>query len=77
MLTVEFTLDEALLESADRRAKVERINRSTLLQNALRDYLDRQELRDRERRDAAGYAAKPDNSADLLGWEQVIAWPED
>ena len=77
MLTVEFTLDEALLESADRRAKVERINRSTLLQNALRDYLGRQEIRDRERRDAAGYAVKPDDSADLLGWEQVIAWPED
>jgi len=53
-----------------------RTNRSALIREALRQHLNRLQLREEERRDRRGYLAHPDTEADLSGWERVAAWSE-
>lgn len=77
METVQVVLDNELLKAADRQAKRSNVNRSMLMRTALREYLERQRLSELERRDAAGYVARPDQETELRGWERVAAWPED
>lgn len=77
MHTIQVVLDESLLKAADRHARRSKVNRSLLMRTALREYLERQQLLERERRDAAGYLAQTDLDPELEGWQKVAAWPED
>lgn len=77
MQTVQVVLDEPLLRATDRAAKRSKVNRSALVREALRTYLNTLEVRERERRDRAGYTRRPDTSDDLDVWERAAAWPDE
>ena len=74
METVQIVLEKELLLAADKAARRRRVNRSALVREALRDYLRRVAVADRERRDRAGYVKSGDDEFAI--WDQVSAWPE-
>lgn len=74
METVQIVLEKALLQATDRAARQRRLNRSALVREALRAHLKRLETTERERKDRAGYAARPD--AEFGAWDEVIEWPD-
>lgn len=75
METVQIVMEKALLQATDRAARRRRLNRSALVRDALRAYLRRLEVEDRERRDRAGYVAQADT--EFAVWDQVTAWPDE
>jgi metal-responsive CopG/Arc/MetJ family transcriptional regulator len=75
MGTIQIVLDKELLRAADGAARKRKINRSALVREALRAYLRRQAVDDRERRDRAGYLDNPDTESAI--WDQVAAWPDE
>jgi metal-responsive CopG/Arc/MetJ family transcriptional regulator len=75
MEIVQIVLDKKLLEAADQAAKITRRNRSALVRDALREHLQRLELRSREERDRQGYALH--SQADTRQWESEATWPEE
>jgi metal-responsive CopG/Arc/MetJ family transcriptional regulator len=77
METVQIVLDKALLRAADRAAKKTRQNRSALVRVALREHLRKLEIAAMEERDREGYRKHPEDLAEVLAWEQVVAWPEE
>ena len=74
METIQIVLEKELLRAADRAARKRRVNRSALVREALRAYLLRQAVDDRERRDRAGYLGNADR--EFAVWDQVAAWPD-
>ena len=77
MRTIQVVLDAKLLKAADSAAKKQKVNRSALIREALREHLKRahqQELEEQERR---GYAAQPQREEEYLPWLKVAVWPED
>ena len=77
METVQIVLDAELLKAADRAARQNKVNRSALVRDALREYLKKLHYGELERRDREGYERVPDTVGDLAVWEGVAAWPED
>jgi len=75
METVQIVLDKSLLQAADRAARRTRQNRSALVREALRENLNRLEVRANEGRDRAGYGKRPVNSDESALWEAEAAWP--
>jgi metal-responsive CopG/Arc/MetJ family transcriptional regulator len=75
METVQIVIDKELLQAADRAARRRRVNRSALVRDALRAYLRRLAVEERERRDQAGYAGRRD--AEFALWDRVAAWPDE
>lgn len=73
METVQIVLEKALLQAIDRAARRCRLNRSALVREALRAHLKRLETTEREQKDRAGYAARPDTEFDV--WDEVTEWP--
>ena len=59
MGTVQVVLGRELLKAADRVARRRGVNRSALLREALRAYLEKLATQDRENRDRAGYDGHP------------------
>ncbi|MGA3161311.1 MAG: CopG family transcriptional regulator [Terracidiphilus sp.] len=76
METVQIVLDDKLLMAANKAARQSRLNRSQLVREALRDYLQRLEMKAREGRDREGYAKKPQADGEWQAWESEAAWPE-
>ena len=76
METVQIVLDEKLRIAADKAARRSRLNRSQLVREALREYLQRLEMKAREGRDREGYAKKPPAHGEWQAWESEAAWPE-
>jgi len=76
METIQVVLGSTLLRATDGAARRARMNRSALVREALRAYLQRLKSHELEARDRAGYAEHPDVSAEALDWEEVAAWPE-
>jgi metal-responsive CopG/Arc/MetJ family transcriptional regulator len=76
METVQIVLDEKLRIAADKAARRSRVNRSQLVREALREYLQRLEMKAREGRDREGYAKKPQTHGEWQAWESESAWPE-
>jgi metal-responsive CopG/Arc/MetJ family transcriptional regulator len=77
MKTVQIVLDERLLNATDKVVKRQHTNRSAVVRDALRDYLKHLHTRELERREREGYLTHPDTEAELSGWEEVAAWPDD
>ena len=77
MEIVQIVLDKKLLHAADQAAKRTRRNRSALVRDALREHLQRLELRAREERDRHGYSRPSQADAEARSWESEAAWPEE
>jgi metal-responsive CopG/Arc/MetJ family transcriptional regulator len=75
--TIQVVLEEELLRAADRAVKKLKMNRSALFREALRAYLKRLEVRDREARDREGFHRYPDLLDEPAVWDKVADWPDD
>jgi metal-responsive CopG/Arc/MetJ family transcriptional regulator len=77
METIQVVLDKKLLLAADKAARKMKANRSALMRDALREHLQRLELRAKEDRDREGYARLPQTRDERGPWEAEAAWPEE
>lgn len=75
METIQIVLDKRLLQAADHAARRTKKNRSALIRDALREHLQRLELRAREERDREGYLRKAQATEESSMWEQEATWP--
>ncbi len=75
METVQIVLDKSLLQATDRAARRLKLSRSSLVREALREYLERTEVRNNEERDREGYARRPQARYESRLWEAEAAWP--
>lgn len=75
METVQIVLDKKLLRAADQAARRTKRNRSALVRDALREHLQRLEVRAREERDRQGYSRRPQSSDESVAWDAEAAWP--
>ena len=75
METIQVVLDAKLLQATDRAAHRTKRNRSALIRDALREHLQRLEIRALEQRDRDGYVSGPQMDAESLVWEAEAAWP--
>ncbi len=76
MNTIQVVIEEDLLRSADRAARHLKVNRSSLIRDALREHLRRLRVGDLERREREAYDKTPDDPAEFAAWDEVAAWPE-
>ena len=77
METIQVVLERELLREADRAVKKLKTNRSALFRQALRAYLKRLDLREREMRDREGYLRYPDSLDEPAAWDRVADWPDE
>jgi metal-responsive CopG/Arc/MetJ family transcriptional regulator len=77
METIQVVLDTKLRKAADAAAKRQKVNRSELIRQALREHLKRLRVLKLEERDRRGYAAQPQRMEEHCPWEEAAAWPED
>ena len=77
MEAIQVVLDAELLKAADAAARRQKVNRSELIRQALRQHLRRLRVADLEERDRRGYQAKPQRIEEYGPWEEAAAWPED
>jgi metal-responsive CopG/Arc/MetJ family transcriptional regulator len=77
METIQVVLQRELLREADRAVKKLKTNRSALFRQALRAYLKRLDLREREMREREAYLRYPDSLDEPGVWDQVADWPDD
>jgi metal-responsive CopG/Arc/MetJ family transcriptional regulator len=75
--TIQVVLDTKLLKAADVAAKRQKVNRSALVRQALREHLRRLSVLELEERDRRGYQARPQRIEEYLPWEEAASWPED
>ena len=75
MQIVQVVLDKQLLQAADQAAKRTHRNRSALVRDALREHLQRLEVRAKEDRDRQGYSRTPQTRAETVTWETEASWP--
>ncbi len=76
METIQVVIDSELLEATNGAAKRARVNRSSLIREALREHLKHLRAREIEARDRRGYRSRPDVAVDAGAWERVASWPE-
>jgi metal-responsive CopG/Arc/MetJ family transcriptional regulator len=77
METVQVVLGAKLLKAADLAARRQKVNRSALIRQALREHLRRLQALHLEARDRRGYEAQPQRVEEFRTWEDAAAWPED
>lgn len=77
METVQIVLEKKLLEATDRAARRTRRNRSALVRDALREHLQKLEIRALEERDREGYSRHPATPGESLLWEAEAVWPKE
>jgi len=75
METVQIVLDKKLLRATDQAARRTKRNRSALMRDALREYLQKLEVRAKEDRDREGYSRQPQARHESHAWEGEAAWP--
>jgi metal-responsive CopG/Arc/MetJ family transcriptional regulator len=75
METVQIVLDKKLLHATDQAARRNKLNRSALVREALREHLRRLEVRACEQRDRDGYSKQPQTHEESHLWEAEGAWP--
>jgi hypothetical protein len=76
METVQIVLDKKLLEETDQAARRTKRNRSALVRDALREHIQKLDVRAREERDSEGYARQPQVRDEAHEWEAEAAWPK-
>ena len=75
METIQIVLEKELLHATDQAARRTKRNRSALVREALREHLQRLEVRAQEERDHAGYKKRPQVQEESRLWEAEAAWP--
>jgi hypothetical protein len=75
MKRIQIVIEEKLLRSADRAARHLKVNRSSLIRDALREHLRRLRFGDLERQEREAYEKTPDDPAEFATWDKVAAWP--
>ena len=66
-----------MLKAVDLAAKRQKVNRSALIREALREYLKRMRERELDEQERRGYEAHPHRAEECLPWLKVASWPED
>ena len=74
MRTIQMTLDEDLVESVDRIVEELKTTRSAFTRNALREALDRLNIRRLEEEHRKGYEAHPVEKDEFSVWENEQVW---
>lgn len=77
MVTIQVVIDETLLRAADRVARRQKVNRSSLMRLALREHLRRLRIREMEKAEREGYERHPEDLREGALWDKVAAWPDD
>ena len=77
MPAIQIVIDSKLLKAADREAKRQKLNRSALIRNALKEHLRKLAQLEMEERDHRAYLAHPQCIEEYRPWEELAAWPED
>ena len=77
METIQVVLDSKLLKAANAAAKRQKVNRSALIRDALREHLKRLRQLSLVEQDRRGYEAQPQQEEEYLIWAENAAWPED
>lgn len=75
METIQIVIEKELLKAADRAARKKKQNRSALVRAALREHLQRLEVRAQEETDRKGYSKRPQLQDESQRWEAEAAWP--
>jgi metal-responsive CopG/Arc/MetJ family transcriptional regulator len=76
METIQVVLEKELLQATDRAARRTKRNRSALVREALREHLQRLEVRAREERDRGGYLKRAQARDESRLWEAEATWPD-
>ena len=76
MKTIQIVIDAKLLKAADLAAKRQKVNRSALMRNALREHLKHLHDFELEQRDRRGYIAQPQREEEFRPWEEAASWPD-
>jgi metal-responsive CopG/Arc/MetJ family transcriptional regulator len=76
METIQVVLDRPLLKAADLAAKRLKVNRSSLMRDALRRHLKHLHERELDEQDRRGYLARPQREDEFRVWEDAAAWPK-
>lgn len=76
METIQIVIDASLLRAADEAARRAKLNRSALVREALRHYLERLRVEELERKDRRGFERFPDDEAEVSFWERAATWPK-
>jgi metal-responsive CopG/Arc/MetJ family transcriptional regulator len=77
METIQVVLDKKLLQATDQAARRTNQNRSALVRDALKEHLQRLEVKRRESRDREGYSKRAPALDESRKWEAEAAWPEE
>ncbi|MGA7523017.1 MAG: ribbon-helix-helix protein, CopG family [Acidobacteriaceae bacterium] len=75
METIQIVIDKKLLQAADQAARRTKRNRSALVRDALREHLDRLEMRAKEERERQGYKRIPQTDEEIHLWDGEAVWP--
>ncbi|MFC1840284.1 ribbon-helix-helix domain-containing protein [Thermodesulfobacteriota bacterium] len=77
MRTIQMTLEDDLVEDVDRISKQLNTNRSAFTRKALREALNRYNIKEMERRHSQGYKQYPVNTHEFSVWENEQAWGDE
>ncbi len=76
MKNVQISFDKDLLDSVDRFAASEKISRSAIIREALRDWLREKEIREFEQQWIKSIKENPDHSKDAEAWINAQQWSD-
>ena len=74
MRTIQMTLDDGLVETVDKIVNDLKTSRSAFTRDALRDAVNRFEIRRLEQKHKQGYALHPVNRVEFSAWEKEQDW---
>ena len=77
MKTVQMTLDEDLVRAIDQVSKQLHTSRSAFTRMALREALERHNIRQLEDKHRQGYEKKPVYPDEFSSWESEQSWGEE
>jgi len=74
--TIQMTLDEDLVHAVDRVTRQMKTSRSAFTRSALREAIQRYEVRRLEEKHRKGYERHPAKPDEFLVWEDEQAWED-
>ena len=74
MKTIQMTLDENLLNQVDKVIRRLKTNRSAFIRESLQFHLERQRIKELEKKHRDGYQKHPVQTGEFDIWEDEQAW---